>query len=149
MALLQDTVPLTFLCECLPGNSIDGHDSCQLGIQNRDIPEQMVAADAETAQFELNITLLLDTVAGTIDYKGSYVNGKRGERFTYFVWGFESELGWVTVRRAKFYLNSITPVQWNSALTLQAPVKVRFNMTGPKNQPLTASIKPTHFEVLA
>ena len=149
MELLKSTVDIEFYCENLPGSTIDGNPHCMLALQKGTEAVQQTPADNPTAFFELEVEFVLDTVSGKIDYKGPYVHGKLRDRFVYFCWGFESIHGWQTVRRAKFYLDSITPMQWNAAMQMFEPVRVRFNMTGPKDQPLTASIKPTHFEVLA
>ncbi len=149
MERLKSIVDLELYCENMPGSTIDGNPGCMLGVQKSAETVQQVSADNPTAFFEIEVEFLLDPASGKIDYKGPYVHGKSGERFLYFCWGFESLHGWQTVRRAKFYLDSITPVQWNAAMQMFEPVRVRFNMTGPKNQPLTASIKAVNYEVLA
>ena len=96
----------------LPGRtwSIDGEPchNVHVGIQIRREPADLVRADAERATWLIHVDVT--STAGTLDFRGPAVQGRRGERFVYLTWGDLAEDGTFRMfRRAKLMLNHIDP----------------------------------------
>ena len=91
---------------------IEGHDlpgatfvsagvlltNVHVGVQVRNTPDQLIRADATSARWEIDVSV----VADGSDFRGPAVHSKRGERFVYLTWGDVAEDGTFTMfRRAK------------------------------------------------
>lgn len=92
----------------LPGRRFASYDDVHVGLQvGRDLA-QLVPADAPTARWEAEVRRVGG--AGSMDWRGPVVQGKRGERFVYLTWGSKRpDGGFEMFRRAKLMLDRIEP----------------------------------------
>ena len=98
----------------LPGRTFcdsngDAYDDVRVGVQIRKDPEELIPADADTARWEVDVTVATGP-DDSLDFQGPAVHGKRGDRFLYLTWGNIDGNGDVDMfRRAKLMLNRIDP----------------------------------------
>lgn len=83
-------------------------DDVRVGLQVRSEPEGLVAGDADSARWELDVEVGADPDFG-LDFRGPAVHGKRGERFLYLTWGNVTADGFSMFMRAKLMLHRIDP----------------------------------------
>jgi hypothetical protein len=84
-------------------------DNVHVGLQERSDPVGLVRGDAARATWPAEVRIEV-TDAGTLDFRGPAVHGKRGERFLYLTWGqVESDGSFAMFRRAKLMLDRIDP----------------------------------------
>jgi uncharacterized protein DUF5990 len=119
-----------------------------VGVQVRSEPEQLVPGDAASARWVLEVKLSqLDD--GQVDFKGSAVHGKRGERFLYLTWGNLSDDGrFEMLRRAKLMLNRIDVALVESAESQQRPLVARVQLSDDRGAPRCARVDPPAVEWL-
>ena len=139
---------LVFHCYNLPGREFDGQTEIRLGIQRGDSVREDVPADREEVVFTFPLRALFNPETAQVDFRGPFVQGKRDERFVYFVWGVRDGDHWITIRRAKFYLRFLDPERLNRARDSGQPISLRLEMTDAKGKPLTASIRESSFQFL-
>lgn len=78
-----------------------------VGVQERKIPVGLVAGDALSAVWQVDVRVTVDR-EGVFDFKGPAVHGQRGERFLYLTWGdVRPDGSFQMFRRAKLMLNRI------------------------------------------
>ncbi|MFE9298603.1 DUF5990 family protein [Streptomyces niveus] len=141
MALLT----LRILGHDLPGTDCGEFRHVHVGTRRGGEPDQLVSADAARAVFEIPV----ETVpagdgagdgpgGGTPDFRGPYVQGRRGARFVYLTWG---ELppggGFAMFRRAKIFLADV-PGELLGAGTVEAAL----GLTDAAGMPLCAAVRP-------
>jgi hypothetical protein len=101
------------------------HENVHVAVQVRRDPEGLVAGDAPSAEWRVDITVADDK--GALDFKGPAVHGKKGERFLYLTWGDVDAAGaFHMFRRAKLMLNRVDRRSY-----------------GPRNGSSPPSISPT------
>lgn len=115
-----------------------------VGVQFGRHPGELIKADVlGVARWDLEIeTIERD---GELDFRGSVVQGKRGERFVY--------LNWVNVipphlegfRRAKLMLNRVDADVLRSAIA-SGQLEARIDLTDEKGGPRCATVKPPAVE---
>lgn len=76
-----------------------------------------------------------------VDFRGPWVQGKRGNRFLYLCWGHESAEGFETVRRAKLVLGVLDPAEMVSAPP-GAVLEARLPLVGADGGPVCAAVHP-------
>jgi hypothetical protein len=116
----------------LPGRSCGSHVDVHVGVQVRRDPRQLVAADAESARWEVEVEVL--DRDGEIDFRGPAVQGRRGERFVYLTWGEGAET-FTMFRRAKLMLADVPDP---SAVRVTASV----HLTDEQGMPRCARLRP-------
>jgi hypothetical protein len=89
----------------LPGRQCGGHVDVHVGVQLGREPAELVTADAPDARWELDIEVI-ETPHGT-DFRGTAVQGKKGERFVYLTWGEGAGDRFTMFRRAKLMLGDL------------------------------------------
>ena len=96
----------------LPGRTFcrpDGsplHD-VRVGVQIRKEPADLIAGDATSARWNIDVTVTTDADGG-LDFKGPAVHGKRGDRFLYLSWVNIGDDGAAEMfRRAKLMLHRV------------------------------------------
>ena len=128
----------------LPGRVFDhddvGASNVHVGLQIGREPADLVAGDAETAEWSTEIRV--KQVDGVLDFAGSAVQGRRGGRFIYLTWGDVGEDGaFAMFRRAKLMLDDIDPV-----LVVRAEAGgrliARVDLTDEHGGPRCARLKP-------
>ncbi|MER8072575.1 DUF5990 family protein [Streptomyces sp. NPDC094034] len=103
-------------------------------------PDQLVRADAAEAHFEIPV----DTTTapdGTPDFRGPYVQGRRGARFIYLTWGELSPGADIAAfrmfRRAKLFLVDLPP-----DLLAGGAAETTLSLTDAKGLPRCARLRP-------
>lgn len=126
----------------LPGLGFDGHRAVHLGVQRGSEVVDIVPGDSPIAVFDFTIRIV-DVGDGELDFRGPYVHGRRGERFTYLSWG---ELGgdgaFAMFRRAKLHLSAIEPALLRQALRPGSRLEAELSLTDGRGGPLCASVRP-------
>ncbi len=88
----------------LPGSSWSGRNGIHVGVQRETSVIGLVDGDAGEAVFDLELDVV-EASDGEVDFRGPYVNGRRGERFVYLVWGEVDDGGtFAMFRRLKLHL---------------------------------------------
>lgn len=133
MALLT----LRILGHDLPGVDCGEFRHVHVGTQRGREPEQLVSAGAASAVLEIPVETAT-TSDGAPDFRGPYVQGRRGARFVYLTWG---ELppggGFEMFRRAKIFLADV-PGELLGAGT----VETTLGLTDAAGMPLCAAVRP-------
>ncbi|MEV8345289.1 DUF5990 family protein [Streptomyces niveus] len=146
MALLT----LRILGHDLPGTDCGEFRHVHVGTQRGGEPDQLVSGDAAGAVFEIPVeTVPVETVPaadgaggragdGATDFRGPYVQGRRGARFVCLTWG-ELPPGGVfgMFRRAKIFLADV-PGELLGAGT----VETTLGLTDAAGMPLCAAVRP-------
>jgi hypothetical protein len=112
------------------------YDNVHVGIQVGKDAHELVRADAETTTW----TVPIEVVAREdgLDFRGTAVQGKRGDRFVYLTWGDVDEAGSFTMfRRAKLMLADLQPLAVDTAQVI-----ARVNLTDECGGPRCARLKP-------
>ena len=124
--------------DSLPPRVVAGHEVL-VGLQRgRDVVSpRPVAGSSMTFEAELDVVL---TPAG-VDYRGPWVQGRRGERFLYLCWGHDDGSGFVTARRAKLMLGVLDPAEMATARR-SATLQARLPLTDAGGQPVCAAVRP-------
>lgn len=79
---------------------------------------------------------------GSVDFRGSAVQGKRGERFVYLTWGNVDALGHFHMfRRAKLMLNRIEPGVLADAIEHER-LTAHIELTDERGGPRCARVDP-------
>lgn len=79
-----------------------------VGVQVRHDPNELVRGDATDAAWDVDIDVV--DRDGELDFRGTAVHGKRGDRFVYLTWGdVGADGGFEVFRRAKPMLDRVDP----------------------------------------
>lgn len=112
------------------------YDNVHVGIQVGKDPHELVRADVGTTVW----TVPIEVVAREdgLDFRGTAVQGKRGDRFVYLTWGDVDEDGSFTMfRRAKIMLADLQPLAVDTAQVI-----ARVDLTDECGGPRCARLKP-------
>jgi uncharacterized protein DUF5990 len=126
----------------LPGSSWSGRHGIHVGVQEESQVIGLVDGDAGEAVFDVELDMV-DTGEGELDFRGPYVNGKRGERFVYLVWGeVDGDGAFAMFKRLKLHLAPL--VEQYTAPTVLAAKRVQavLELTDTRGRPLAASVRP-------
>jgi uncharacterized protein DUF5990 len=121
---------------CRPDGST--MDNVHVGVQVRREPAQLIRADRR----EISWTVDIDVVPAEdgFDFRGSAVQGRRGDRFLYLTWGQVGTDGaFEMFRRAKLMLDRVDPQLIESAM-VTGRLDVRVDLTGPDGGPRCARV---------
>ncbi|MGI9614702.1 MAG: DUF5990 family protein [Acidimicrobiales bacterium] len=95
-----------------------------------------------TSAFEFQLEIFSND-AGTFDFRGDYVNGRRGDRFVYLSWGVPGEAEpFVMFARAKIKLGDIPTELLQAAVKKGTDLECRLEATNAKGQPASGTIRP-------
>ena len=112
-----------------------------IGVQRGTEILELTAAEAESVSFDIRVEPIVEGGV-LVDFRGPYVQGKRGARFVYLTWVDVADDGTQTrYGRAKVGLEEL-PDDVAAALIADAPVAVEMGLTDPRGRPRCASIKP-------
>lgn len=97
----------------LPGAQFCDRDGAvfegvHVGVQVGREPSDLVSGGAPSARWELDVDVVRDR-DGELDFRGSAVHGRRGDRFLYLTWGRVHEDNFDMFRRAKLMLRDVDP----------------------------------------
>jgi hypothetical protein len=136
------TAQLRIVGRRLPGSSWSGRHGIHVGVQKGADVVGLVIGDAADAVFEIE----LDVVAaadGEVDFRGPYVNGRRGERFVYLVWGEVDDEGTFTMfRRLKLHLTPLAEQEPQEKVLAAQRIQAVLELTDTRGRPLAASVRP-------
>ena len=135
-------VPVRIVGRRLPGSSWSGRHGIHVGVQKGSEVVGLVTGDAADAVFDIDLEVVADT-EGVPDFRGPYVQGRRGERFVYLSWGEVDDEGtFAMFRRLKLHLAPLieqsTPERVLAAKRIQAVLE----LTDTRGRPLAASVRP-------
>ncbi|MDJ0768169.1 MAG: DUF5990 family protein [Ilumatobacter sp.] len=115
-----------------------------VGVQRRRDPDALVRADSTDARWDVDVDVVGDDA--DIDFRGPVVQGKRGDRFVYLIWGEVHSGGeFEMFRRAKLMLNRIDRDVLARARVVDH-IAVRVDMTGDDGGPRCARVDPPAIE---
>lgn len=98
------------------------------------------ATSTTTFEFQIEVT---SAAGGAVDFRGDFVNGRRGDRFVYLSWGAANETEpFVMFARAKIKLSDIPAELLDTALGDGIVLECRLAATNEKGQPASGTIKP-------
>jgi hypothetical protein len=133
MALLT----LRILGRDLPGTDCGGFRHVHVGTQRGGEPDQLVSGDAARAVFEIPVETATAREEAP-DFRGPYVQVRRGARFVCLTWGELPPGGVFTMfRRAKIFLADV-PGELLGAGT----VETTLGLTDAAGMPLCAAVRP-------
>jgi len=126
----------------LPGRRFCDYDNVHVGVQRKAEVVDLVPGDADSAVWELEVTV---KNGPHVDFAGPYVHGKKGDRFLYLSWGtVGGDAGFEMFRRAKLMLAAIDPAVVSSAGKPGARLVCRLGLTGGDGGPRCAAVRPPH-----
>lgn len=137
------------VCRDLPGKCFadlqnpmaEKREPVYLGIQKGNDVIEAVPADRKQVIFRPKFKIARQP-DGSPNFLGPFAKGTPQERFFYLSWGVTDKKGHFEMfRRAKIHLNHVTWDQVSAALSDDRPLKVSIRMTGPKGDPICASIR--------
>jgi hypothetical protein len=143
MMTSRTTITVRIIGHNLPGLRFGDYDQVHVGVQ-REAREQVldpVPGDASAAVFTFPIDLVTDN--GQADFRGPFVQGKRGERFIYLSWGELLPDGQFRMfRRAKLLLAPVTQLGIAEQREPDTIIEATVNLTGKRGGPVCALLRP-------
>ena len=141
VGVAMTAVPLRIVGRRLPGSSWSGRHGIHVGVQKGGEVVGLVTGDAADAVFDIDLEVV--EADGVPDFRGPYVQGRRGERFVYLSWGEVDDEGtFAMFRRLKLHLAPLveqsTPERVLTAKRFQAVLE----LTDTRGRPLAASVRP-------
>jgi hypothetical protein len=126
----------------LPGSSWSGRHGIHVGVQEESRVVGLVDGDAGEAVFDVELDVV-EPAEGELDFRGPYVNGRRGERFVYLVWGeVDGEGQFAMFRRAKLHLAPLLDQYPSPSVLASKRVQAVLELTDTRGRPLAASVRP-------
>lgn len=131
----------------LPGRSFctadgDEYGNVYVGVQEGREPAGLVAGDATSATWELDVRVVTDPDGG-LDFRGPAVHGRRGERFLYLTWGdVGADQSFHMFRRAKLMLHRVDPLLIRAAKDRDEPLVATIDLTDGCGGPRCARVDP-------
>jgi hypothetical protein len=126
----------------LPGEVWSGRTGIHLGVQ-RGTAEvvNLISGDAGEAVFDLEVEVTRRD-EGDLDFKGPFVQGRRGERFVYLSWGEVDATGtFAMFRRLKLHLSPLAE-QFPDELATAKRIQAVLELSDTRGRPLAASVRP-------
>ena len=143
----RTTVGLRIVGHRLPGLRWSCYDSIHVGVQRQRaaVPPTLVPGNADEATFDLTVDLVGDD-QGT-DFRGPFVQGRRGERFIYLTWGELAPDGTFEMfRRAKLHLSALPDQDLAHAAATGATIEATLALTDARGGPVCAAVRPPQVE---
>ncbi|HEX8861604.1 MAG TPA: DUF5990 family protein [Actinomycetes bacterium] len=138
----RTTVALRIVGHRLPGLRWTRYQAIHLGVQRR--PGEVVGlvpGDADAAVFDLPLDVVTDERG--VDFRGPFVQGRRGERFLYLSWGEVGPgAGFEMFRRAKLQLGPLAEPELAGRLGTGSRVEASLDLTDANGGPRCASVRP-------
>lgn len=103
-----------------------------------DVPGPRPVMDP-TMTFEAELDVVVS--AAGVDYRGPWVQGRRGDRFLHLCWGHDEGAGFVVVSRAKLMLGVLDPAEMATAPP-DATLEARLPLTDAGGRPVCAAVRP-------
>jgi hypothetical protein len=117
------------------------YENVHVGIQRRAEVVEAVPADAAAATWDITVDVV-DT-DGAVDFRGPYVQGRRGDRFLYLSWGtVAGDRRFEMFRRAKLMLDVLDDETVRAASRTGSRLEARLGLTGGDGGPRCAAVRP-------
>jgi hypothetical protein len=125
-----------------PGRSCSSeHDNIHVGIGSKGKAVELFPGDAKKIRWELDVRIVAQD--GALDFRGPFVDGKRGERFIYLNWVNVADDGTAELfRRAKLVLDDVDPELVAQADGKQRALVATVNLTDGNGNPTCARVRP-------
>jgi Family of unknown function (DUF5990) len=137
-------ITMRILGQNLPGLHFCDHHAVHVGVQRatREDVLDPVPGDAADATFAFTINIVRGD-DGHIDFRGPFVQGKRGARFVYLSWGDLLPDGrFEMFRRAKIQLTALAEMDVVRAPEASTAIEAVVDLTGPRGGPVCAALRP-------
>jgi hypothetical protein len=135
-------VPLRIVGRRLPGSSWSGRTGIHVGVQKGTEVIGLVTGDAADAVFDIDLEVVADS-DGEPDFRGPYVQGRRGERFVYLSWGEVDDQGtFAMFRRLKLHLAPLVEQSTPERVLTAKKIQAVLELTDTRGRPLAASVRP-------
>lgn len=135
-------VQLRIVGRRLPGASWSGRHGIHVGVQRGAEVVGLVTGDAADAVFDIDLDIVKGH-DGELDFRGPYVQGRRGERFVYLTWGEVGDDGDFTMfRRLKLHLAPLAESSSTESVLAANRIQAVLELTDTRGRPLAASVRP-------
>jgi len=125
----------------LADSGVAVYENVHVGLQRRAEVVEQFPGNTQEAVWEMDVDVV--DKDGGIDFRGPFVQGKRGNRFLYLSWGtVDSEGRFEMFRRAKLMLGAIAGEIISAAGDPGSRLVGRLNLTGGDGGPLCAAVRP-------
>lgn len=122
----------------LPGRSWSCYGNIHVGVQRKAEAVDLVPGDAGVAQWAFEVDVKADG-----DFRGPYVQGRRGERFVYLSWGAVDAAGtFAMFGRAKLMLGAVDPEIVRAADVPGHTLLATLALTAGDGGPRRAAVRP-------
>jgi hypothetical protein len=117
-----------------------------LGIQKKKEVVNLVAGNARRAIFDFPVDVIFEN--HSVDYRGPFVHGKKGDRFLYLSWGELEDEKFTMFRRAKLHLSGINRSELKQSIGEPKHfVEVIVDLTDQKGGPVCGSIADLRWRI--
>jgi Family of unknown function (DUF5990) len=117
------------------------YENVHVGVQRRKEVVDIVPGDAPTAVWEFTVDPV--TRDATLDFRGSVVQGRRGDRFLYLSWGTVDANGsFEMFRRAKLMLDAVSAELVRDADRPEHRLVGTLGLTHGDGMPRCAAVRP-------
>jgi len=130
----------------------DRQSGLHLGMQHGSDVIDPVLATAGPVSFALTVEVTTIGDGETVDVRGPYVHGKRGDRFLYLSWGEVDRDGRIGMAmRTKIKLQSIPPDLITRALKSDSTLRGTLSLVDVAGNPVSGTIPPEriHWSIVA
>jgi Family of unknown function (DUF5990) len=138
----KQAVRVRLVCEGLPPHrfeSFEGRRDIRVELQTKDGHEAGTPMGKDSLAWTTEVAV--QTAAqGALDFAGSAVHGKRGERFFYLSWSGEQDGQRGMFRRVKIHLRDLTAVQVAQGVTTNRILVARVHAVAKDGGPACASV---------
>jgi len=126
---------------CNPAPDHGPYEDVNVGLGRYTYPVGLVPGDTEDAVWRIEVRVAKRD--GGLDYRGSQVDGKRGNRHIYINW-LNRELGGELrlFRRGKIVLDGLDPDLVDRAESTGAALTCTVNLTNDRGHPTTGFFRP-------
>ena len=126
---------------CNPAPDHGPYEDVNVGLGRYTYPVGLVPGDTEDAVWRIEVRVAKRD--GGLDYRGSQVDGKRGNRHIYINW-LNRELGGELrlFRRGKIVLDGLDPDLVDRAESTGAALTCTVNLTNDRGHPTTVFFRP-------
>ncbi len=125
----------------LPGRTFGEYRDVHVAVQDGRDPLGLVRGEAAGAAWEVDVRVV--PVDGGLDFRGTAVQGRRGDRFLYLTWGDVAADGTFTMfRRAKLMLDRIDPALVRAAADGADRLVATVDLTDACGGPRCARVDP-------
>lgn len=124
--------------EPLPAAVVGGREVL-VGVQHGRVVGSPRPVSGSSMTFEAEVDVVVTPLG--LDFRGPWVQGRRGDRFLYLCWGHQSAEGFEVVRRAKLMLGVLDPAEMVAAPP-GSVLEARLSLVDARGEPVCAAVRP-------